>query len=321
MFLVLPIVLVLMFHHITLCETISCMDSGIFGESSAMISFESENTDINTFSNIAKNTGTFAVFADYETEEDTVIRAIYFNDKYVNLPMKEGRFFKSSDFTKDTYTAVIGKDLEHKVYKENNKKYIDINENIYEVIGILGYENKTLFDRYIFINGITMSSIFNSKIYTLDIHKADNCEAFVNNIMENFNSNGINCELLTRTDNFSNKFLPQLLYSRLFISILIINSICLLLISMQWINNQKRNYCIKRLLGASNLKVFLSLFKKYILIILVSCLSGYTYCMFFYSSYTSSLILGYIILIPLALVFLLISTIAILREPLEEAIK
>lgn len=321
MFLILPIVLVLMFHHITLCETISCMDSGIFGESSAMISFESENVDVCSFSDIPKSTGSFAAFADYETEDNTVIRAIYFNGKYANLPMKDGRFFKSSDFKNDSYTAVIGKDLEDKIVVENNRKNVYVNGIPYEVIGILGYENKTLFDGYIFINGMTMSSVFSSKIYTVDIHSADDYDAFINEVIENFNSKGNSCELLTRTDNFSNKFLPRLLYSRLFIFIIIINSICLLLISMQWINNQKGNYCIKRLLGASNLRIFLSLFKKYILIIGISCLSGFIYCMLFYSSYTYSLILCYIVLIPLALIFLLFSTISILRESIEEAIK
>lgn len=321
MYIVLPVILVLMFHHITLCETLSCMDSGIFGESSALISFESENHNINSFSDISEVNGSFAVFADYDTDEGNVVRAIYFNKSYANLPIKDGRFFKNSDFVEDSFTAVIGKDLEDKTVIKDNKKYININEIDYEVIGVIGYENQTLFDKYIFINGCTMSSVFVSKLYNVDIIKANDYGSFVEELVEELSKDGTACEAMSQTDNFGNKFIPRLLYSRIFILVIILNLICLLLISIQWINQQKRNYCIKRLLGAGNLRVFLSILIKYILFILISCLSGYVYCTLFYSSYLYSLFLGYAILIPLAFIYLLFSMISILREPIEEAIK
>lgn len=321
MYIVLPVILVLMFHHITLCETLSCMDSGIFGESSALISFESENHNINSFSDISEVNGSFAVFADYDTDEGNVVRAIYFNKSYANLPIKDGRFFKNSDFVEDSFTAVIGKDLEDKTVIKDNKKYININEIDYEVIGVIGYENQTLFDKYIFINGCTMSSVFVSKLYNVDIIKANDYGSFVEELVEELSKDGTACEAMSQTDNFGNKFIPRLLYSRIFILVIILNLICLLLISIQWINQQKRNYCIKRLLGAGNLRVFLSILIKYILFILISCLSGYVYCTLFYSSYLYSLFLGYAILIPLAFIYLLFSMISILREPIEEAIR
>lgn len=321
MYIVLPVILVLMFHHITLCETLSCMDSGIFGESSALISFESENHNINSFSDISEVNGSFAVFADYDTDEGNVVRAIYFNKSYANLPIKDGRFFKNSDFVEDSFTAVIGKDLEDKTVIKDNKKYININEIDYEVIGVIGYENQTLFDKYIFINGCTMSSVFVSKLYNVDIIKANDYGSFVEELVEELSKDGTACEAMSQTDNFGNKFIPRLLYSRIFILVIILNLICLLLISIQWINQQKRNYCIKRLLGAGNLRVFLSILIKYILFILISCLSGYVYCTLFYSSYLYSLFLGYAILIPLAFIYLLFSMISILRESIEEAIK
>lgn len=321
MYIILPVVLVLMFHHVTLCETLSSIDSGIFGESSALIHVESENQDINTFCDISNKKDSFAVFADYDTDEGKVVRAIYFNNSYVNLPIKEGRFFKNSDFTENSFTAVIGKDLESKIFIKNNRQYISVNGIDYEVIGTIGYESKTLFDNYIFINGCTMNSVFSSKIYNIDVLKATDYDDFADELVSQLDEKGIECELLSQIDTFANKFIPRLIYSRVFILVIILNLICLLLISIQWLNQQKRNYCVKRLLGAGNLRVFLSILIKYILSILISCLSGYVYCTLFYSSYLYSLFLGYAILIPLVLIFLLFSMISILREPIEEAIK
>lgn len=320
-YIVLPVILILMFHHITLCETLSCMDSGIFGKSSALISFDSENKDISVFCDISNNDGSFAVFTDYDNDKDSVIRAIYFNDTYVNLPIKQGRFFNKSDFIKDSFTAVIGKDLEDKTFNKDDKKYISINEIDYEIIGVLGYENQTLFDNYIFINGCTMTSVFSSKIYNVDVLKSNDYENFADELVCELNNQGIECELLTQVDAFTNKFIPRLQYSGIFILVIILNLICLLLISIQWLNQQKRNYCIKRLLGAGTLRIFLSILKKYILIVLISCISGYIYCSIFYPSYLYSMFFSYFIFIPLVLIFLLFSTISILRHPIEEAIK
>lgn len=321
MFLILPVVLILMFHHITLCETISKMNGGTFGDSSSIISFENSGAYINSFSDISKKKGSFAIFADSKTADGNVVRAIYFNDKYVNLPMKEGRFFNNSDFKTDDNIAVIGKKLEDNAFSENGNSYIYVNGIKYQVIGVLGYDEDTLFDDYIFINGNTANEMLEEKIYTLDIIKAKDSESFVSEIVDGLNNKGIKCELIRNNTDFSDKYLPKLLYSRLFVFVVALNLLALLLVSIQWINNQKRNYCIKRLIGASNLRIFVSLLIKYLIIIFLSCLVGLLYCVFFYSSYIYSLFLGYAVLIPLVILFLLISLISILREPIEEAIK
>jgi len=321
MFIILPIISILMFHHITLSETISNMGSGYFGESYGMISVESTAKAEQIYSVINKQEGRFAVYSDENLDNGITVRAIYFNKRYVNFPLKSGRFFTADDFKTEDFTAVIGKNLEKDTYTEKGKTYITLNGIPFRVIGVIGYEEQTLIDNYIFINGNVKDEVFESDLYTIDILKAEDSFAFISNIVDNLNSKGFEAQLLTGTDSFSENVLPRVLYSRWFIAVFIGDILCLILLSIEWLGSQKKKFCIMRLLGASNIRIFAKIALRYLGIIIASFIVGYIYCKVLYPAYMYNLLMGYSFFLPFAVIFLVVSFVATINEPLEEAIK
>lgn len=80
--------------------------------------------------------------------------AIYFNKScFNNPPVLTGRFFRPEDFKNDRPIALIGKNLKDILVIKDNKKYIFYDDNYYEVIGIMGYKNKSsIYDNRFVVN-------------------------------------------------------------------------------------------------------------------------------------------------------------------------
>ena len=149
--LLLPILSILMFEHITISETLANMDSGAFGKVYEFISVEQDVFSVDKLldevGNINKKV---AITSDGEVDGEKV-RGIYFNKSYINLPMKKGRFFEKRDFVEGNYCAVVGKNMMDKLYEKNRKSYISLAGSEFEVLGIIGYECDTVLDDYIYI--------------------------------------------------------------------------------------------------------------------------------------------------------------------------
>lgn len=321
MFITLPIISILMVHHITLSETISCMDSGAFGSEYNLISVDENVLPEKVFSIINIQDRRAAIYSDYQMENGVTIRGICFNGRYVDFPMKWGRFFKESDFESSKLIAVVGKALESDIYIKGGNKCILVNGIEYSVIGILGYEEDTLFDSYIFINGKTVGEVYTGTIYTVDIFETQKGNSYITYIVDIMNNAGIETEILLTAEAFGEDFLPRILYSRMFIAIFVIDLLCIMLLSSQWINSQKKKFGIMRLIGISNKCLVWQLVKSYLVIVVLSFCIGALYCKIFYSEYMYIIFYGYAFFLPFAIVLMTVSAISILSEKIEETIK
>lgn len=324
--LLLPIISILMIHHISLSEILQEMNAGCFGNSTMYIAAESEEFCVEQLYQAVQNTGAnIAVYTDYDMEwqgYDVTIRSMYFSKNYVNLPMISGRFFSKKDFVPESYVAVIGKALQDAVVEENGESCIYINNVKFKVIGILGYEEDTKLDNYIFINGYHQNKIFTYQVFTIDCFgkNAVNC---VGDIVDDINENAkAKAEIISGGENFwDSALVSKVMYGRWFIGILLCNIISVLLISVEWVKRNKREYCIRRLVGANHRQIIFLLVKRYCGFIVVAFVFSYLYCHVLYPAYEKFLYIGFAGYLLVAGIFLMAIATKILNEPIEEAIK
>ncbi len=318
-FMLLPIISITALHHITICETLSSMSAGFFGSESILITTGSEPvSSTSLYSSLPGDSTKLAIYSDDTKNHDYTIRSIWFNCNYANFPMQSGRFFKKSDFRPDYYCAVIGKDL---VGTLSNEKCVQINGVNYEVIGVLGYENDTTFDRYIFINGYTQEDVFSSNIYILDFFRCSDAEGYTETLCEKIRATGSDAMLLSHGISFSQSIIPKLLYGRWFAAIFVGNILCIILLSEEWVSQKKREMCIRRAVGAENLCVLYRLCGQYLLFVIMSFAIGYLYSALLFPNYIASLLRGYLIFLPVAILFMLITSVSVLRTSIAEVIK
>ncbi|ABW19769.1 ABC transporter permease [Alkaliphilus oremlandii] len=80
------------------------------------------------------------------------IRGVLVKGKVGSPKILSGRFFNESDFFSEKKIVVIGENMVQHTYEENEKKYISLFDNAYEVIGICGYGLNSIMDNIIFYN-------------------------------------------------------------------------------------------------------------------------------------------------------------------------
>lgn len=133
--------------------------------------------------------------------------------------------------------------------------------------------------------------------------------------------NGLIINELAKAAEFSEMVMPKIVTARWFIILLTACFLCLILISIRWIEQQKRDLVINRIVGATKIDIGLTIFLKYFLIFLMSVIVGLIYCYVIYPAYGIQLVKGYLISGLFIAGFLLWSIYYILRAPIEEVIK
>ncbi|SEK40161.1 ABC transporter permease [Ruminococcus albus] len=318
-FCIIPIVSILMIHHLTLTDTLSKMGSGSLGKSAAILKIENYDTVGDLTSALSAVKGDHAIYFD-DTEDDSTLRYMYFNRNYINLPMKEGRFFKASDFTEDNAVCVVGKGKVDETYKKGDDTYCNPDGREYRVIGVLGYESSTVLDDYIFVNMLS-ADLKDAGIFTFDFFDISVPDERAEEMIDYYTDKGIRAEVCSQAASFSESVMPQVFSARWFICLLAACFLCLLLISVRWVEHQKRELAIHRLVGASKKNIAVLIVCKYLAVFVISFVVGFVYCHIIYPAYFASLISGYLISIAFIIVFLIWSIFYILRTPIEEVIQ
>jgi hypothetical protein len=321
MFMTFPIIIILMTHHITLSETLSSMDSGALGKTYTMISIpEGQLTPETLYEAVAHLPASIGVYSDYETEDEIKVRAIYFSKSYVTIPMLSGRFFLHSDFQENNYCAVIGKGLASLTEQTGENQYISVGACKFQVLSVIGYEQDTVWDRTVFINGYIQPMVFNTKLYTLDFFSGDS-QALTTELLNDLQQEtGISGEMLSGSQSFMSGFLPRVLYARWFIVVLLCNAISIILLSLEWLRGKKIEFCIKRLLGATTGKLIGNLCLQYGIMLLTAFALSTTYCTVFYPAYINSLGIGFLLFLPLVFTFIMGTAWLLLKTPIREGL-
>lgn len=315
----LPVVSVTMMYHIEQCKAIEGMANGYFGESYTLYSVEDGIKNRDAIMQAVDDTK--ARVAIYMTKQygKNKVNAIYYNERFVNFPMRYGHFFTKAELKSGKNMAVIGKNIESSIKEQNGNKYIKLNGKYFRVIGIIGYDRDTIIDDYIYISVGQADGITDGNLCTLDIRGKDTGadEQFAENLSEN----GVLAEQRAGTAAYSESVFVDILYGRWFIAIFVCDLLCIAVISVQWIKRQQREICIRRLVGAKNLQVLGHILSKYILYTVVSMVLSTLICMLAFSEYMYAIFIGYMTIIPVMLVVIIINVFSAMRVPIAEAVR
>lgn len=315
----LPVVSVTMMYHIEQCKAIEGMANGYFGESYTLYSVEDGIKNRDAIMQAVDDTK--ARVAIYMTKQygKNKVNAIYYNERFVNFPMRYGHFFTKAELKSGKNMAVIGKNIESSIKEQNGNKYIKLNGKYFRVIGIIGYDRDTIIDDYIYISVGQADGITDGNLCTLDIWGKDTGadEQFAENLSEN----GVLAEQRAGTAAYSESVFVDILYGRWFIAIFVCDLLCIAVISVQWIKRQQREICIRRLVGAKNLQVLWHILAKYILYTVVSMVLSTLICMLAFSEYMYAIFIGYMTIIPVMLVVIIINVFSAMRVPIAEAVR
>ena len=320
----LPISAIMMYHHLTLTDTLQKMDTGSFGSSSASICIQSqqgtEQVVKKLIEGMEQTKTEYAISLNVSLLDNGTVHYLYFNKEYANLPMKKGRFFIPSDFQKGNAVAVVGKEREKEVYKKNKNLYIRENEKEYRVIGIIGYEEETVLDNDIYIN-LLDAGTQEQNIYLLDYMTRNDAENRTKQCMDYLKKNNIHAEEMSANEEFAENLLPQILTVRWFLLMLGCYFLAVLLTSVQWVNEKKKTVAIQRLLGASKIHIVRLILKKYVLLAIFSLGVALFYCHICYPAYERFLWKGYRVALIFIVMFCFWSFYKLWKEPIPEAIK
>ncbi|MCI7083442.1 MAG: ABC transporter permease [Clostridium sp.] len=198
------------------------------------------------------------------------------NDDFdLNVNILNGEKFSYADFSEKK--VLIGKLLESETFKIGEKQYINIENEDYEVIGIMGSENlNSPYDLsiYIPINSLPQKiKASSSKSFAFSIYNTN--EESVRTVLEKLDFNDGYSIIKEKQASFSEIFMENYQYNIKNIITLtmtiIIALINMLISSNIWIESQKYSISIKKALGASNKQINLEFF---LLILVLSIISS-----------------------------------------------
>ena len=204
--------------------------------------------------------------------------AIYFNyQNNYHSNMLSGSFFKKDDFLDGKPKAVIGKDVTKNVeIDENNNKFFEYEGIKYQVIGIMGYnDRKSAYDNQFVLNLDSYLSNMNilPNISGMVIDSDDNFTLLNNSIKEKTSESRL------IKDNNSEVYINTAIDIETVAKALGI--LCLLIflnvfnITFQWIYKKRKEIGIKKALGAPEYKIAFEIILENQKVAIISFAAGY----------------------------------------------
>lgn len=311
--LLLPISTTVMINHTLTNQTLMGMERGFFGKSTYSIAVQNEKICIDDLLYYINDD--MALYHDYNDN----IREFAYKGKFAYFPMISGRFFSQSDFNSSINYAIIGKKQEKNTFQKENKTYINVDGFDYEVIGVFGTNDETMFDNKILVNH-AIKKTSQSTVYFIDCFFSDS-DKDISAVIEKLQSSGIDAEQISIEKSILSNIIPNMLYSRWFLLLIICDLISVILLSIEWIEIKKKEIAIKLLLGNSALKAMVNTCISYILMVIFTFVGGIILSCLLYPQHIQYIWQSILMIIPLAIIIFSMFYICIKNISIEEAIK
>lgn len=291
-YIVLPLVLLVAIHHISLLDTIMKMDQGYFGSYYTYLSVQEENFLPEDLKREMEQSPSlqdisFAMIQE-EKQNSARIRGIFYTNNYVRFPMEEGRFLLPEDFVKDNCVCVVGKNYQDMIYQDEGKKWIDLCNQPYEVLGIMGYEEESILNEYIYINGLT-DYPFQGSIYLFDCTSLHPSENELSEFIEEQRGRGRQLEEISGGYCYGESITVHIWSAKWFALLLCCTLLGIMIMTVQWVRVQRRKIAMKQLLGAEDSEIFKEICFSLLGMLLVSFVITYCVCHRYYPYYLSIL--------------------------------
>lgn len=225
---------------------------------------------------LKKERDDFIIFKEFGLNYD--IRGVYYKGKIDQPFLKEGRFFNTTDFDKQKRVAVVGQNI---FEKNDSKKFIKLFGENYEIIGILGFERPSQYDRMIFLN---LDSVESSEAGLWSIDGKSDIDTMTNyRILEDLIiKNDGNIELVELdTQGIVDILKYEFFNLGTLIVILLLFLISSLYVSQIWFDNKRQEFAIVKLVGyKSSRTVVFEMIKEYTVLAFGGYLSSILLIMF-----------------------------------------
>ncbi|MEJ6951349.1 hypothetical protein [Natronospora cellulosivora (SeqCode)] len=262
-------------------ELIHRISRGTYSNHVVYISLDEELLSLNNLIEII-NQGSINNFALIDNDYGNKMKAIYKKGSYDYLPIVSGRFFEEIDFHQDKPLAVIGQNRIEDVTYQDGNKYIMVNGELYHIIGVLGYARPTILDEQIIVNANTYIS--EERIRTLLIDSVSsgrnaNQEIYyqLENLLYKYTGDlSAIKQLEIRTEGLDRRVSDSLKSNYIYILAIISYFLSSIILSFEWINNQKRKIAVKRLIGWTDIRLIIDIYKSYFLYTLIALILTFT---------------------------------------------
>ena len=218
-------------------------------------------------------------------ENSANLTAVMFNEKPEwTIPICDGRYLSIDESLSDKKVAVIGNALKSLIKKENGKKIIIFNNENFEVIGIAGKTNRdSLWDDCIYVpmkslpieiknnidnqNRISITIKKNGQ-YPKDEYKR--MDELVKKIDGSASINAANLKVdKDPMANFWGEVSNFTIFAILILAIAVINVVNL---SMYWIYDRKKEIALRKVVGATDYKIFKLVLKEMISLAIIGAI-------------------------------------------------
>ncbi|MHC9532612.1 ABC transporter permease [Dellaglioa sp. L3N] len=113
---------------------------------------KTKEQDLDKYNKSLANSGKISNFQiHYQVKNKKNLSYFYAKGKYEQPPMISGTFFSSNDFLSEVPVAVVGRNVEKKLYSPFHQQYYELNGQYIAVIGIMGDKYNSELDNQIFI--------------------------------------------------------------------------------------------------------------------------------------------------------------------------
>ena len=274
--------LIISFFGITITYNIVLMieckneSSSLFSDKSVYIDIsENESVNLMDLKNALNNDKFIIEYSmDKSFFEDKYVNVLYYNKAIVKtFPIEEGRMFSVDDFLNTEKYALIGRDLRSE-YKVGDK--IKINESYYIVIGILGGNTPTLDNKiYITYSDDVAINEYPSNLIVESL-EGNNTRKLARNLQSNIEGKLTDGCYVSISDNpykrnsISEVFgqFEQLIIIAICISLLLI--ITVVNVSIYNIDETRKEFGVKKLVGYTNLALVKSYIGNYLTLCFIS---------------------------------------------------
>ena len=206
------------------------------------------------------------------------LQGVWFQGEVVKPELQSGRFFEEEDFLGDTKYAVIGASYLEDIEEQEGKKYIEIEEENYEVIGVLKAKADTKLGQMIFINwNAAIKQYGISGDYLLDGASEEYVEETIEVLESKMYSDEIYYQEKLMEDTSVVRIFGLETLDAIYLIMFINFIICGIFITMYWLQKQKKHIEVYGLLGIGRKYLFLDMLKGYIKIVIPGILIGVVY--------------------------------------------
>lgn len=238
-------------------ESLKVMSSYMFSNNAQRILLNNQNDD-ETLQTIIKDKD-IVLYCDLG--EQSNLKGVYTGDNAkFRVPIMEGRFFTSYEIFNNNKVAVIGKGILDNTHEFNNRKYINIANVDYEVIGVMGISSiSSSVDYTILLPFNNAKEILETNfIYTIDGNSSS-----IKNVLSQLEASEIKYQIVaSKSVNLDKLYTPSYSITAVLYCFLIIIILIFILFVFFEANNKSKEINVYSMNGASLFQITVLLLKK-----------------------------------------------------------